>query len=66
MTCRDNRVKAWLESISEELSITYDVFDTNMISKEDIGEAEKLLILKDLNHLMTVIDDVIFKLDGRV
>lgn len=66
MTCRDNRVKAWLESISEELGITYDVFDTNMISKEDIGEAEKLLILKDLNHLMTVIDDVIFKLDGRV
>lgn len=66
MTCRDNRVKAWLESISEELGITYDVFDTNMISKEDIGETERLLILKDLNHLMTVIDDVIFKLDGRV
>ena len=66
MTCRDNRVKAWLESISEELGITYDVFATNMISKEDIGEAEKLLILKDLNHLMTIIDDVIFKLDGRI
>lgn len=66
MICRDNKVKAWLESISKELSITYDIFATNMISKEDIGETEKLLILKDLNHLMTIIDDIIFKLDGRV
>jgi hypothetical protein len=66
MNSRSNRVKSWLESISKELSTTYDIFASNMISKEDIGETEKHLILKDLNHLTTIIDDIIFKLDGRV
>lgn len=66
MNGRNNKVKSWLESISNELSTTYDIFASNLISKEDIGETEKYLILKDLNHLTIIIDDIIFKLDGRV
>lgn len=64
MNGRSVRLKQWLDNISNNLLNIYEIFNNKLITVEDIGTLEMLMIKNDLEHLLTVIDDVIFKLEN--
>ena len=64
MNGRKAKVTQWLDNISDDLLYIYEVFDSELIIAEDIGTIEILMIKNDIEHLLKVIDDVIFKLEN--
>ena len=64
MNGRKAKVTQWLDNISDDLLYIYEVFDSKLIIAEDIGTIEILMIKNDIEHLLKVIDDVIFKLEN--
>ena len=64
MNGRSIRIKQWLDNISNDLLNIYEIFNNKLITVEDIGALEMSIIKDDLEHLLTVIDDVIFKLEN--
>lgn len=64
MNGRRHRVAHWLDNISDDLLHIYEIFTSQLITVEDIGTTEMLMIKNDLEHLLTVIDDIIFKLES--
>lgn len=64
MNGRKAKVTQWLDNISDDLLYIYEVFDSELIIAEDIGATEISMIKSDIEHLLTVIDDVIFKLEN--
>ena len=64
MNGRSIRIKQWLDNISNDLLNIYEIFNNKLITVEDVGTLEMLMIKNDLEHLLTVIDDVIFKLEN--
>lgn len=63
---RENRIISWLEDMNRELEQQYNVFARNVISAEDIGEDNYHDIVSDLNSVMSIIDEVIFKMENVV
>jgi hypothetical protein len=64
MNGRSIRIRQWLDNISNDLLNIYEIFNNKLITVEDIGALEMSIIKDDLEHLLTVIDDVIFKLEN--
>ena len=64
MNGRKAKVTQWLDNISDDLLYIYEVFNSELIIAEDIGTTEILMIKSDIEHLLKVIDDVIFKLEN--
>ena len=64
MNGRKAKVTQWLDNISDDLLYIYEVFDSELIIAEDIGATEISMIKSDIEHLLKVIDDVIFKLEN--
>ena len=64
MNGRKAKVTQWLDNISDDLLYVYEVFNSGLIIAEDIGTTEILMIKNDIEHLLKVIDDVIFKLEN--
>lgn len=64
MNGRNAKVKQWLDNISDDLLNIYEIFNNKLITTEDIGTTAMLMIKNDFEHLLTVIDDVIFKLEN--
>lgn len=64
MNGRKAKVTQWLDNISDDLLYIYEVFNSELIIAEDIGTTEILMIKNDIEHLLKVIDDVIFKLEN--
>lgn len=64
MNGRKAKVTQWLDNISDDLLYIYEIFDSELIIAEDIGTTEILMIKNDIEHLLTVIDDAIFKLEN--
>lgn len=63
---RENRVLSWLEQMNIELEQQYNIFARNVISPDDIGEDNYHDIVSDLNNVMSLIDEVIFKIENVV
>lgn len=63
MGLRETKVLGWLEECSTELNSVLKVFETNMIGNEDIGIERKSIIVKDLNEVLKIIDDAMFKIE---
>ena len=64
MNGRNARVRQWLDHISDDLSNMYEIFNSKLITAEDIGSVEMSIIINNFEHLLTIIDDVIFKLEN--
>jgi hypothetical protein len=64
MNGRKAKVTQWLDNISDDLLYVYEVFNSGLVIAEDIGATEISMIKSDIEHLLKVIDDVIFKLEN--
>lgn len=60
---RAMRISKWLAEISDELNRIYSYFDSNLISKEDIGESYYRQIMHQLLDANITIDDILYCLD---
>lgn len=63
---RTMRVSKWLVEISDELNKIYSYFDSNLISKEDIGESYYKQIMHQLLDANITIDDILYRLENNV
>lgn len=63
---RTIRVSKWLVEISDELNKIYSYFDSNLISKEDIGESYYRKIMHQLLDANITIDDILYRLENNV
>lgn len=60
------RISKWLAEISDELNKMYSYFDSNLISKEDIGESYYKQIMHQLLDANITIDDILYRLENNV
>lgn len=60
------RISKWLTEISDELNRIYSYFDSNLISKEDIGESYYRQIMHQLLNANITIDDILYCLENNV
>lgn len=65
-TMRTMRISKWLAEISDELNKIYSYFDSNLISKEDIGESYYRQIMHQLLDANITIDDILYCLENNV
>ena len=63
---RITRISKWLTEISDELNKIYSYFDSNLISKEDIGENYYRQIMHQLLDANITIDDILYRLENNV
>lgn len=63
---RTMRISKWLTEISDELNRIYSYFDSNLISKEDIGESYYRQIMHQLLNANITIDDILYCLENDV
>lgn len=63
---RTMRISKWLTEISDELNRIYSYFDSNLISKEDIGESYYRQIMHQLLDANITIDDILYRLENNV
>lgn len=63
---RTMRISKWLAEISDELNKIYSYFDSNLISKEDIGESYYKQIMHQLLDANITIDDILYRLENNV
>lgn len=63
---RTMRISKWLAEISDELNKMYSYFDSNLISKEDIGESYYKQIMHQLLDANITIDDILYRLENNV
>lgn len=63
---RTMRTSKWLAEISDELNKIYSYFDSNLISKEDIGESYYRQIMHQLLDVNITIDDILYRLENNV
>lgn len=63
---RTMRISKWLTEISDELNRIYSYFDSNLISKEDIGESYYRQIMHQLLNANITIDDILYCLENNV
>ena len=63
---RAMRISKWLAEISDELNKIYSYFDSNLISKEDIGESYYRQIMHQLLDANITIDDILYCLENNV
>ena len=63
---RTMRISKWLAEISDELNKIYSYFDSNLISKEDIGESYYRQIMHQLLDANITIDDILYCLENNV
>ena len=63
---RTMRISKWLAEISDELNKIYSYFDSNLISKEDIGESYYRQIMHQLLDANITIDDILYCLEDNV
>lgn len=63
---RTMRISKWLAEISDELNKMYSYFDSNLISKEDIGESYYKQIMHQLLDTNITIDDILYRLENNV
>lgn len=63
---RTMRISKWLAEISDELNRIYSYFDSNLISKEDIGESYYRQIMHQLLNANITIDDILYCLENDV
>ena len=63
---RTMRISKWLAEISDELNKIYSYFDSNLISKEDIGESYYRQIMHQLLDANITIDDILYYLENNV
>lgn len=63
---RTMRISKWLAEISDELNKIYSYFDSNLISKEDIGESYYRQIMHQLLDANITIDDILYHLENNV
>jgi hypothetical protein len=60
------RISKWLAEISDELNKIYSYFDSNLISKEDIGESYYRQIMHQLLDANITIDDILYRFENNV
>lgn len=65
MYYRKNKIINWLNRISEDISMTYDIFAHGLISADDIGEDEMFNLMDYLREALVILDDILFKLEGE-
>lgn len=65
MYCRKNKIINWLNRISEDISMTYDIFAHGLISADDIGKDEMFNLMDYLREALVILDDILFKLEGE-
>lgn len=63
---RTMKISKWLAEISDELNRIYSYFDSNLISKEDIGESYYRQIMHQLLNANITIDDILYCLENNV
>lgn len=62
---RHNRVKAWLENIADDVDKINNIFNSNLISKDDIGSFYHQEIQWKLYDLSTAIEEILFDLENK-
>ena len=65
MISRRNRIKTWLETIADDVDKINMIFDTNLISKDDIGSFHHQSIMHQLHNLNMTIEEVLFDLENK-
>lgn len=65
MDGRKSKVTSWLNKISNELYGICNIFTHGLISKDDIGETEIFNIINNLQNILIILDDILFKLEGE-
>lgn len=65
MDGRKSKVTNWLNEISNELYGISNIFTHGLISKDDIGEPEIFNIINNLQNILIILDDILFKLEGE-
>ena len=65
MNGRMCKIKNWIETINNDFLLTYEVFDSNTISANDIGEKNMFTIINNLTELLTTMDDILFELENN-
>lgn len=65
MNGRMCKVKNWIETINNDFLLTYEVFNSNAISANDIGEKNMFTIINNLKELLTTMDDILFELENN-
>ena len=62
---RHNRVKTWLENIDNDVDKINNIFDSNLISENDIGSYHHQDIKWKLHDLSMVIEEALFDLENK-
>ena len=65
MNGRMCKVKNWIETINNDFLLTYEVFNSNTISANDIGEKNIFTIINNLKELLITMDDILFELENN-
>ena len=65
MNGRMCKVKNWIETINNDFLLTYEVFNSNTISANDIGEKNMFTIINNLKELLITMDDILFELENN-
>ena len=65
MISRRNRIKIWLETIADDVDKINMIFDTNLISEDDIGSFHHQNIKRQLHNLNLAIEETLFNLENR-
>lgn len=66
MYVRKDRIKKWVEEAYQDVSRAGNLFISEMISGDDIGNDELTKIINGFNNLTVALEDVLFKLDNPV
>lgn len=64
MYCREKKIINWLSQIQNDISGICQIFTHQLISDDDIGEAERIAIENNLQKTLVILDDILFKLEG--
>ena len=65
MNGRNNKIKSWLQIIYNDINITKDIFTTDMITSDDIGDDNYVNIINKLNDVSICIEDILFLLENK-